>query len=105
MRAHRLFTPRRVYGIVDHPHIGLAIADVGMYSSTISVSTRSLCGRGINMIRQRAGGGEELIFGKYLEGPLSAYDCPAGGVVDRGFDPGPDGGPPEPERSIHGSPQ
>lgn len=48
---------------------------------------------------------EELIDGKYLEGPLSAYDCPSGGTIEWNFNPGKDGGPPEPECSIHGSPQ
>lgn len=46
---------------------------------------------------------EELIDGKYLEGPLSAYDCPSGGTIEWNFNPGKDGGPPEPGCSIHGS--
>ena len=41
-----------------------------------------------------------------LEGYLEDTEitCPSGGTIHWNFNPGPDGGPPEPECSIHGSP-
>lgn len=47
---------------------------------------------------------KELVDEEYLEGPISAYDCPSGGTIDWNFNPCPDGGPPDPVCSLHGSP-
>jgi competence protein ComGC len=46
---------------------------------------------------------QQLIDGGFIEGPAYRCDCPQGGVIDWNWNPGLDGGPPEPVCSIHGS--
>jgi hypothetical protein len=46
---------------------------------------------------------QQLIDEGFIEGPAYLCDCPQGGVIDWNWNPGLDGGPPEPVCSVHGS--